>query len=434
MAAAFNSRPVLPCRNSAQTLTHPRNDPYQTYLKRNTFGINLGSAPRLQIPTAGFNRNTPRYEGLPSLESQDVPARPQPKIGTLIMKKTLVALAALSATAGVFAQSSVTLYGILDASVGYVNKANSAGKSATYMSDSALQSSYWGMRGSEDIGGGLKVNFNLQSDVRTDTGAGNADFFRREANVALVSATYGELRLGRTMSPTIANAQGGVVTPGNSIGVSSSVATGTSADFFTKNAITYYSPVMSGVRATLQYSPGEVAGDSGAGSKMAASLVYSDAGLRLGAAAQQVEGSDGETSRTWYNVNGQYTWGALKLGAGWYKIDQGDTTDLCGGAGANADVCRVASVPSSHGYNLSVGYQVTPQAIVSATYVHNNQDSSLLNLQARYALSKRTTTYAMFALADNGAKGVNFTPYMFAVSGVADKKQSAFVLGMIHAF
>ena len=145
---------------------------------------------------------------------------------------------------------------------------------------------------------------------------------------------------------------------------------------------------------------------------MAASLVYSDAGLRLGAAAQQVEGSDGETSRTWYNVNGQYTWGALKLGAGWYKIDQGDTTDLCGGAGANADVCRVASVPSSHGYNLSVGYQVTPQAIVSATYVHNNQDSSLLNLQARYALSKRTTTYAMFALADNGAKGVNFTPYM----------------------
>lgn len=58
------------------------------------------------------------------------------------MKKTLVALAALSASAGAFAQSSVTLYGILDASVGYVNKANAAGKSATYMSDSALQSSY----------------------------------------------------------------------------------------------------------------------------------------------------------------------------------------------------------------------------------------------------------------------------------------------------
>ena len=346
------------------------------------------------------------------------------------MKKTLVALAALSATAGAFAQSSVTLYGILDASVGYVNKANAAGKSATYMSDSALQSSYWGLRGSEDIGGGLKVNFNLQSDVRTDTGAGNADFFRREANVSLVSASYGELRLGRTMSPAIANAQGGVVTPGNSIGVSSAVATGTSADFFTKNAITYYSPVMSGVRATLQYSPGEVAGDSGAGRKMAASLVYLNAGLRLGAAAQQVEGTDGETSRTWYNVNGQYTWGAFKLGAGWYKVDQGDTVTT---TAINADVGQ-GSMPSSHGYNLSVGYQVNPQAIVSATYVHNNQDSSLLNLQARYALSKRTTTYAMIAMADNGTKGVNFTPYMFAVGGVADKKQSALVLGVIHAF
>lgn len=366
-------------------------------------------------------------------------APPQPKIGTLNMKKTLVALAALSATAGAFAQSSVTLYGILDASVGYVNKANAAGKSATYMNDSALQSSYWGLRGSEDIGGGLKVNFNLQSDVRTDTGAGNADFFRREANVSLVSATYGELRLGRTMSPAIANAQGGVVTPGNSIGVSAAAATGTSLDFFTKNAITYYSPSMSGVRATLQYSPGEVAGDSSAGSKMAASLVYSSAGLRLGAAAQQVEGLDGETSRTWYNVNGQYTWGAFKLGAGWYKVDQGDTVTT---TAINADVGRAQAsngttaipVPSSHGYNLSVGYQVNPQAIVSATYVHNNQDSSLLNLQARYALSKRTTTYAMIAMADNGTKGVNFTPYMFAVGGVADKKQSALVLGVIHAF
>lgn len=365
------------------------------------------------------------------------------------MKKTLVALAALSATAGAFAQSSVTLYGILDASVGYVNKTravavtNPDGKSVIQMSDSALQSSYWGLRGSEDLGGGLKVNFNLQSDVRTDTGAGNTDFFRREANVSLVSASYGELRLGRTMSPTIANAQGGVVTPGNSIGVSSAVATGTSADFFTKNAITYYSPVMSGVRATLQYSPGEVAGDSGAGRKMAASLVYSNAGLRLGAAAQQVEGSDGETSRTWYNVNGQYTWGALKLGAGWYKVDQGDTSDVSGATGYNADVGRARGylasgattpVPSSHGYNLSVGYQVNPQAIISATYVHNNQDSSLLNLQARYALSKRTTTYAMIAMADNGNKGVNFTPYMFAVDGAPDKKQSAFVMGVIHAF
>lgn len=298
------------------------------------------------------------------------------------------------------------------------------------MNDSALQSSYWGLRGSEDIGGGLKVNFNLQSDVRTDTGAGNTDFFRREANVALVSATYGELRLGRTMSPAIANAQGGVVTPGNSIGVSSSVATGTSADFFTKNAVTYYSPVMSGVRATLQYSPGEVAGDSGAGRKMAASLVYTDGALRLGAAAQQVEGLDGETSRTWYNVNGQYSWGALKLGAGWYKVDQGDTATT---TAINADVGQ-GSMPSSHGYNLSVGYQVNPQAIVSATYVHNNQDSSLLNLQARYALSKRTTTYAMVAMADNGTKGVNFTPYMYAAGGIADKKQSALVLGVIHAF
>lgn len=368
------------------------------------------------------------------------------------MKKTLIALAALSATAGAFAQSSVTLYGILDASVGYVNKTpktstSPTGKSASYMSDSALQSSLWGLRGSEDLGNGLKANFNLQSDVRMDTGASNAEFFRREANVSLVSASLGELRLGRTMSPAIANAQGGVVTPGNSIGVSAAMATGTAADFFTKNAVTYVSPVMGGVRATVQYAFGEKAGDSSAGRKMAGSLVYQDGGLRLGAAGQQVKGTDGETSRTWYNVNGQYAFGAFKLGAGWYKVKQGNTTTVATTDTTSAayDVGRAyglttpgltatTPIPSSHGYNVSLGFQLSPQAIVSATYVHNNQDSSLLNLQARYSLSKRTTTYAMFGLADNGNKGVNFTPYMYAASGAPNVKQSGFAMGVIHAF
>ena len=70
------------------------------------------------------------------------------------MKKTIVALAALSATAGVFAQSSVSIYGTLDASVAYVkNPADNTGKSATYLNDSAISTSRWGMRGSEDLGG-----------------------------------------------------------------------------------------------------------------------------------------------------------------------------------------------------------------------------------------------------------------------------------------
>ena len=109
------------------------------------------------------------------------------------MKKTLVALAALSATAGALAQSSVTIYGTLDASVAYVNKSTlavknsadkvigyEAGKSVVLLNDSAITTSRWGMRGTEDLGGGLKANFNLESDVNMGTGANNpAGMFRR---------------------------------------------------------------------------------------------------------------------------------------------------------------------------------------------------------------------------------------------------------------
>lgn len=97
------------------------------------------------------------------------------------MKKTLVALAAVSAAAGAFAQSNVTIYGTLDASVAYVkNSTDNTGKSATYLNDSAISTSRWGMRGTEDLGGGLKANFNLESDVNMGTGANNpAGMFRR---------------------------------------------------------------------------------------------------------------------------------------------------------------------------------------------------------------------------------------------------------------
>ncbi len=63
------------------------------------------------------------------------------------MKKTLVALAAVSAAAGAFAQSNVTIYGTLDASVAYVkNSTDNTGKSATYLNDSAISTSRWGIQ------------------------------------------------------------------------------------------------------------------------------------------------------------------------------------------------------------------------------------------------------------------------------------------------
>lgn len=358
------------------------------------------------------------------------------------MKKTLVALAALSATAGAFAQSSVTFYGVLDASVGYIKNPTATAKSVTVVNDSAIQSSLWGFKGSEDLGSGLRANFNLQSDARMDTGAvSSAEFFRREAYVGLSSADLGELRVGRTMSPAIANAQGGVVLPGNSIGVSTAIATGVAADFFTKNALTYYTPDMGGVKAVAQYAFGERNTDntvatpsSSASRKMAGSVVYQAGTLRLGTSGESVRGFDGKSTRNWYNVTAQYALGDLKLGAGFFKVKLGNSTTAAGaGATAAADVGK-ATTTSSQGFNLSVGYQFNVQTIVALTHVHTNKDSDLTNITARYALSKRTVAYSMLGYADNGGKGINFTPYFQGNSGVANKKQGVLAFGVIHAF
>jgi predicted porin len=112
-----------------------------------------------------------------------------------------VAAAALLCGAGACAQSA-TLYGMLDASGAHVKP---VGGPAVYLLDSGdMQRSFFGVRGSEDLGGGLRAVFKLESYVRVNLGAvGRSDsdtFFSRESSVGL-SGAFGTTVLGRTVSP-----------------------------------------------------------------------------------------------------------------------------------------------------------------------------------------------------------------------------------------
>jgi predicted porin len=111
------------------------------------------------------------------------------------MKKlTFVATAVLglvSSTA--MAQSSVTLYGIVDAAVVHTTK--QAGGSKVAMDAGQMATSRWGMRGSEDLGGGLKANFGLEGTLVNDSGAAG-NLFDRQATVGL-SGGFGSVNLGR---------------------------------------------------------------------------------------------------------------------------------------------------------------------------------------------------------------------------------------------
>ncbi|RTL46683.1 MAG: porin [Burkholderiales bacterium] len=117
------------------------------------------------------------------------------------MKKALIALAVLGLTGGAaVAQSSVTLFGVLDADVKYVKTGSLTLKK---LDSSGLNTSRFGVRGTEDLGGGLKAGFWLESEVNTDTGVAGAAsggaFWARRTTVSL-SGDFGEVRLGRNKS------------------------------------------------------------------------------------------------------------------------------------------------------------------------------------------------------------------------------------------
>ena len=121
------------------------------------------------------------------------------------MKKSLVALAVLAAAGAASAQSSVTLFGIVDASVGHISGSNN-GASRTYLGNSGLNSSRLGFRGVEDLGGGLAASFWLEGALGNDDGTagqlGTGGFdFRRRSTISL-SGNFGEIRLGRDLTPT----------------------------------------------------------------------------------------------------------------------------------------------------------------------------------------------------------------------------------------
>ena len=146
------------------------------------------------------------------------------------MKKSTLLLAVLGTVAGAAsAQSSVTMFGVVDLSLRYVNN-----DASTYqLAQDGMAASRLGFRGVEDLGGGLKASFWLEGALGPDTGRGGASFgngtsaaqpknaflFTRRSTVSL-SNQWGEIRLGRDYTPTFWNI--GVFDPFGVQGVGSS--------------------------------------------------------------------------------------------------------------------------------------------------------------------------------------------------------------------
>ena len=217
------------------------------------------------------------------------------------MKKSLFALAALGAFAGAAqAQSSVTLYGTIDMAITNVtNGGMAAGATAptsptaspvagnvTAMTDYGLFSNVWGLKGSEDLGGGLKAVFNLESDLNALNGTiynnatnGYNQLFRRAANVGL-SGNWGEARVGVQLNPLVAASANLMPVMGNTVN-SVRTTVGYSIGDFMANAISYQTPDLNGLTAKVVYSLNNQVDDMSGGSVIAANALYSRGALDI---------------------------------------------------------------------------------------------------------------------------------------------------------
>ncbi len=320
------------------------------------------------------------------------------------MKKSLVALAVLAASGAAMAQSTVTLYGIADLWVGSANvDTGTASESSMLMHSGGVSTSRWGMKGTEDLGGGLKANFQFEQGVAVDTGA--ASNFGRAAWVGF-SGGFGAVRLGLTGSPfdDVQGASDGVfdsdLAPAVAAATSGTVtslnaplrATGvfrTSNDYKGKlaNTIYYQAPNMSGFSGAISYSLDEDVKDALAITSM--NLTYG-AGPIAAQFAYQVEDKDGSSFDTSFlRLGASYNFGVATA-----KFMYGSVNDVNGIDGAETTEWQIgADMPISAAMTLSASY-----AMSDDNAKLGDDKRSGFGAAVAYGLSKRTTLYGGFKM------------------------------------
>jgi predicted porin len=219
-------------------------------------------------------------------------------------KSPLVKLLLSTAIAAAFAspamaQTSVNVEGIADVYVGSMKNSGDAGR-VTSMGSGGMSTSYFGFKGVEDLGGGLKASFTLGAFFQIDTGAQgrfNGDtLFARDANVGL-SGNLGALTLGRSISPVtlpvfLFNPIGDSFTFSPLVLHKAVPTTGWASSFAGdtgwSNAIRYTTPSFGGLTANLYYQPGEASAAAGK-KNVGGNVLYFNGPLSLTAAYHDVE-------------------------------------------------------------------------------------------------------------------------------------------------
>ncbi len=335
-----------------------------------------------------------------------------------------LALGALLACASsAFAQSSVTLYGRADAGVYHQSRSHPGANQWTLSSDT----SYFGLRGQEDLGGGLSATFKLEGQVDLSSGASGSAFFNREAYVGLSDRRLGTLQLGSMWGPSVwisgkADAFGRA-----QLGAVQTLLQGANNrgnTFKFDNAVQYISPKIGNVfgRAYVQAAEGA---DTGRNYALALDYTAGPAFLGLAFDSAQIAGSAVGLPATavrakTLGIGGAYNFGVARI-HGYYQRNQ-----IPGLADANSINASAALPVGSGEFRVALGRWSRP----------GDADAKRLALGYAHFLSRRTQVYGNFAVLRNGSRS---TTMLFPISqdsapAVAGQDVKAFGIGMRHMF
>lgn len=352
------------------------------------------------------------------------------------MKKSVMSLAILALAAGAAqAQSNVQVYGLIDAGVENVSHAAANGNSVTRVVSGGMNTSRWGFKGSEDLGGGLKAVFQLEGGILLDTGNMDTALFRRQANVGL-EGNWGKLVVGRsftTVYDTVISYDPMGFAPSYSW-ATSGPATGPSKYGFTTgfdNLIKY-----SGSTGNLKYGATVGLGEQTTGAadsrKVAGNVAYSANGLGLMATWERINGNvvaatGNRDENTVWHAGASYETGPVKV----FGVVRDFKT--VAGKAATADV-KATTVWGG------VAYKVQPNVTLTGAIYHidvknvaagKDADPTLYVARVRYALSKRTDLYVATAYAK--AKNGQLTGLSRDDAGF-DTNQRGVIGGIQHRF
>ena len=334
------------------------------------------------------------------------------------MKKNIIGAAILSVFAvAAHAQSSVTLYGLIDTGIVYTN--NQGGSSAVQMQSSMLSNEVWGLKGSEDLGSGLHAIFRLENGFNIQNGKTTyaGTMFGRQAYVGLQSDNYGTVTLGRQYDSVvdvlgpIALANNG---DGNNLAAHPFDNDNMDVSFYINNSVKYVSPTYRGVQAEALYGFSNAAGGFADNRAYSFGVTYSIGPVNLAAAYLQTNNgsltSAGALSDNDFvnfpaerqrvmGVGGNYTIGPAVVGLLWTHTLLDNTQP-----GANSVIQQPFDSLHFNNYEVNVHYSVTPAILLSGAYTFTQGSFAgatgsadpkwhQVTLMADYSLSKRTDLY-----------------------------------------